>query len=206
MRIRLTFVLLFISASLLTSCIIVKEEGTPPPARTSALSPKPTIAMSHEIVHSESGDMVARLPKDWFFVDVEDKVSSNVIAVASSPEYTLSLVFSAFRKNESLDEMFAKEGLLGLARTGLHKHERKSAGTIKRQGSMDVVEIGTREFGLYEFSNDNGATFALAGVFKSSLDNYYELALVQMPASNKKLPTRDAMNEIFAAVLATVVY
>ncbi len=190
----------------LPSCLVVKREVAPLPERSSDVSPRAGVAMSDEIVYSEQGDMVVRLPQDWFFVDIGKEVSSNVIAAASNPDYTLSLVFSELRANENLIDLHQNEGLLGVARAGFRARERKTAGAVKQLGEIELRELGARRFGIYEFSDNNGATFNLASVFKTSLNNFYEVALVQMADFNRPVPPRDSVESIFSAVLTTVVY
>ncbi len=190
----------------LPSCLVVKREVAPLPERSSDVSPRAGVAMSDEIVYSEQGDMVVRLPQDWFFVDIGKEVSSNVIAAASNSDYTLSLVFSELRANENLIDLHQNEGLLGVARAGFRARERKTAGAVKQLGEIELRELGARRFGIYEFSDNNGATFNLASVFKTSLNNFYEVALVQMADFNRPVPPRDSVESIFSAVLTTVVY
>lgn len=200
---RLLLLGLFIPA--LSSCLIVKKE-VETRERVVALSPKPTMEMADEIVHSETGDMVAKLPLDWFFLDVKEKVSSNIFAVAVNPDYTLSLVFSHARQEGGLDDVFENEGLIGVARESFLKRQRKTAGAVKRIGTLELVTIGTRKFGVYEYSNDNGATVTRVSVFRSSLNNFYEFAIVQHPETGRTIPSRVEIDNVFSAVMSTIVY
>ncbi len=190
----------------LPACLVVKRDVAELPERKSDISPSAEVAMSDEIVYSAGGDMVARLPEGWFFIDIGDEVSSNVIAAASNPDYTLSLVFSELRANENFMDLHENEGLLGVARAAFRARENKTAGAVRQIGEIEVRRLGERRFGIYEFSDDNGATFNLASVFKSSLDNFYEIALVQLADFNRPVPPRDSVETVFSAVLTTIVY
>ena len=73
---------------ILNSCLIVKYPESKEVHSTISLSPKPEIPMSDILVRSKQGDMIAFLPKDWFYVNVFEKASADVFAVAVNPEYT----------------------------------------------------------------------------------------------------------------------
>jgi len=77
-------VLFSVLVVIMTSCLVVKRDDTIQNDAVSlyVFSPKPEIPMSEELVRSKKGDMIAFLPKDWFFVDVEEKASSDIFAVA----------------------------------------------------------------------------------------------------------------------------
>ena len=89
-------IVLTLLAQAMVGCIIVKEDSGESKEPNVAISTQPAIAMSDEIVRSSVGDMVALLPEEWFFMDVKNKVPSNVFAVAVNPQYTLSLVFFCY--------------------------------------------------------------------------------------------------------------
>jgi hypothetical protein len=208
-----------ISAVLFVSgCLFVKQKEAPPPSPT-LLSPQPEIQMSEDLVRSKAGDMIAFLPQGWFFVELEGKAPSDVFAIAVNPDYTLSAVFSTLRKTETSDSVIEREGVYALARMSFARHERKSAGTVKLAGKTTALKIGSREFGYFEiigvFRPDT--TSALPGVpitygtlktkiavFNSSINNYYELALVPTTISGKTLPTEDEISKIFRSMLTTV--
>ncbi|TAL67908.1 MAG: hypothetical protein EPN82_12550 [Bacteroidetes bacterium] len=170
------------------------------------LSPKPEIPMSDKLVRSKKGDIIAFLPQDWFFVDVEEKASADVFAVAVNPDYTLSAVFSTIRKNEVTDSVVIKEGLLGLARTSLSYHENKTAGAVKQLGRYSLIQLGTMSFAKYNFSNSSGALVTQTAVFKSSINQYYEFSLIPMNISGKPLPAQNEIDKIFNSIIATIQY
>lgn len=208
-----------ISAALVVSgCLFIKQKETPPPPPT-VLSPQPEILMSENLVRSKAGDMIAFLPQGWFFVELEGKAPSDVFAIAVNPDYTLSAVFSTLRKTESSDSVVGREGIYALARMSFARHERKSAGNVKLIGKTSALKIGSREFGFFEITGifRPDTTGALPGVspvygtlktkvavFNSSINNYYELAVVPTTISGKPLPTEDEISKVFRSMLTTV--
>jgi hypothetical protein len=193
---NLTFVVLF--SVLASGCIIVRTTENDVESEQIELSPQPEIAMSEELVRSREGDMIAFLPEGWFFVDTEDKAPSEIFAVAVNPDYTLSAVFTSFKKGEQ-----DAENALMLARKSLERHERKTAGAVKQIGKFSTTKIGLKEFGLYETSVTGGALKTRTAVFISSLGNYYEFALVPLNVSGKPVPTDAEIQKIFRSILAT---
>lgn len=199
-------VILVLVVLLLPGCIIVKGGKDEAEEQSSAVSPKPLIPMSEELVRSEQGDMIAFLPAAWFFMDVKDKVSSSIFAVAVNPDYTASLIFSELRKDDALDEVYGKEGLIGVARASFLKRERKTAGLVKNSGSFDVRALGTKKFGVYEYTGINDAFPTRVAVFRSALGNYYECTLAPLPFTGRTLPSKEEMEKIYASVLSTIDY
>jgi hypothetical protein len=162
--------------------------------------------MSDEIVRSKDGDMISFIPKDWFFVNVEDKASSEVFAVAVNPDYTLAAVFSMMRKSPELGEVCQKEGVIGLARMFMDKRQNKTAGAVTMLGSPSTVNMGPLNFGRYNFNASGGTSKGRAAVFISSIGQYYEFALIPMDFRGKPLPTQDEIETIFTSILATIQY
>lgn len=197
---------LVLTAVLLPGCIIVKGEKEEAAEQSGAVAPRPSIPMSEEIVRSEQGDMIAFLPDAWFFMDVREKVSSSVFAVAVNPDYTASLVFSELRRDDALDEVFGREGLIGVARASFLRRERKTAGLVKNTGSFDVRSLGTKKFGVYEYTGANDAFPTRVAVFRSSLGNYYECTLAPLPFTGRTLPSKEEMEKIYSSVLTTIDY
>ncbi|MBS1538138.1 MAG: hypothetical protein JST20_10375 [Bacteroidetes bacterium] len=215
---RLLLYCSFSAVLLLSGCLFVKPKAAPPPPPT-LLSPQPEIQMSDELVRSKAGDMIAFLPKGWFFVELEGKTSSDIFAIAVNPDYTLSAVFSTLRKTETSDSVIEREGIYALARMSFARHERKSAGNVKLVSKTSALKIGSREFGYFEIAGvyHPDTTTALPGVppiysslktkiavFNSSINTYYELALVPTTISGKPLLTEDEINKIFRSILTTV--
>lgn len=194
--------------SFLPSCIVVKEEIKEEEEFLPSIiiSPKPEIEMSDVVVRSKKGDMISMIPKDWFFIDVEDKASSDIIAVAVNPDYTLAAVFSTLRKNEFVDDVFAKEGLLGLARLSFEHHFNKTAGAVKLIDKYKEIDIGLLKFGFFQYFATNTNLKSRNAVFKSDFDNYYEFALIQMDITGKPIPKENEIEKIFNSILATIQY
>lgn len=191
---------------LATSCLFVKAPEQKAVVENVALSPKPEIEMSDELVRTRTGDMIALLPKGWFFLDTKGQESSDIFAVAVNPDYTVSAVFASIPNSESSKEMLEKEGVLGLARASFNKHARKTANSTKLIGTYSTAELGPRRFGCYEFSTSGGSMRTRCAVFSSSLGNHYEFALVPMTVSGKDLLPDAEQVKIFRSILATVQY
>lgn len=191
----------------LVSCIVVKHDDVVDdvaPAVT--LSPKPEIKMSENLVRSLQGDMISFIPKGWFFVDVEEKVSPDVIAVAVSPEYNLSAVFTGIKKNDNINATVEKEGLLGLARVSFSQRAAKTAGSVKTAGKYQTMDIGNLKFAKYEFTASGSAMSAKAVVFISSVGDYYEFALIPMTAAGKPMPAPEDFDKVFRSIITTIRY
>ena len=207
-RLFLKFVFLFaILAFAVNSCIIVKEKDEYVDVAPSvSLSPRPEIQMSETIIRSEKGDMISNIPEGWFFVDVEDRVSPDVIAVAVNPDYTLSCLFTVIKQNEKITQTAQKEGLMGLARAGFSRHDVKTAGAVKLSGKYRQIDMGSKQFVEYEYSTTAGGLPAKSAVFISTIGEYYEFSLIPMSVSGKELPSPDEMNRVFRSILASIQY
>jgi len=203
---HIKYIILILTIILISGCIVVRHKPVADEVTMINLSPKPEIQMSDKLVRSKKGDIIAFLPQDWFFVNVEEKASADVFAVAVNPDYTLSAVFSTIRKNDITDSIVNKEGLLGLARTSLSYHENKTAGAVKQVGKYSIIQMGTMSFSKYFYSNSSGASVSQTAVFKSSINQYYEFALIPMNITGKPLPSQIEIDKIFNSIIATIQY
>ncbi len=190
------------------SCIIVKEFSVEEEelAQKIRLAPMPEVEMSELYVRSSSGDMVALLPKDWFFVNVEEKMNSDVIAVAVNQDYTLSAVFTEIKKNEQVESQFKKQGLIGIASLSIDEANKKSPNTVKMIGNFKNLVLGNNSFVQFEQTITGGVTSTKNVVFQSNLNNYYRFSLVPITVLGKELPTQFEFNKIFNSILATIKY
>lgn len=189
------------------SCIIVihKDETTNfEPEIT--LSPKPILKMSDNLIRSDKGDMIAFLPLNWFLVDVELRINSDVIAVAVNPDYTLSAIFSHIRNNEIVDETYSKEGLYGLARISYERRENKTLGGIKQIGKYQTINMGNQEYVKYEYSSTSGSLVAKSAVYVSSTGDFYEVSIVPINIKNNIQPNSREVDEVFQSFLASIKY
>lgn len=190
----------------LTSCLFVKAPEDKVEVHNVALSPKPEIEMSDNLVRTRAGDLIALLPKNWVFLDTKNEASADILSVAVNPEYTLSMVVSSIPAAESSREKVAVEGLLGLARSAYLKHVRKTGGTAKLVGGYRIAELGARTFVGFDFSTVGGALRTRCAVCTSSIGNNYEIALVPMNITGRDLPDAQEQERIFQSILATVQY
>jgi hypothetical protein len=191
----------------LSGCIVVKHEQEAIVRDPEVeVSPKPRLPMSDKMVRSEDGDFISFIPGGWFFVDVDDEVSGDIIAVAMNPDYNLSAVFSRIRNNASVKSTVEKEGLFGLARLALNSRESKSAGIVKQVGNYQQMNLGPLEYVKYEFSSTGGAIIAKSAVFVSQLGHYYEFALLPMDVDGARIPPEQEINEVFQSILASIKY
>lgn len=199
-----------------SGCIVVKaqQDSAPqtsgkgrknPEQRVVALTPKPNIEMSDEVVRSEIGDMVSVLPAKWFLLNTKTMTSPNVFAVAVNQDYTLGLVYSGLRKEEGFDSTYIKQGILGITKISLNKRERK-APSIKSVGQMEETVVGTKRFGVYRYTTDNGSTVNRVAVFRSSMGNYYECTLTEFTFTGRKVPARNVADDIYVSVLSMIDY
>ncbi len=200
----LTVLVLMITVS---SCIVViNEEKKYEIEPEITLSPKPVLQMSDNLIRSEKGDMIAFLPAGWFLVNVESKVSPDIIAVAVNPDYTLSAVFSNVRNNELIKETINKEGLFGLARISLERRESKTVSYVKQIGKFQNINMGNQEFVKYEYSNTGGALLAKSAVYISSTGEFYEFSLVPINVKYNIQPSLKDLDDVFQSFLASINY
>lgn len=202
---RIAVILLVITS--LTSCIVVKNDTIVEETEQIVnLSPKPSVAMSDEIVRSKDGDMIAFLPEGWFFVNVDDQAASSVFAVAVNPDYTLAAVFSCISETPEYEDIIKREGLIGLSRIFFDRHSAKTGGDAKMIGSSSSMSMGPLEFGRYNFSTAGGSNLCRSAVFKSSMYNLYEISVIQMEFRLMPLPTQNEIEQIFSSIVATIQY
>jgi hypothetical protein len=194
-------------ATTVNSCIVVMHENKQSETEPEVtLSPKPILKMSETILRSVKGDMVAFLPENWFLVNVESKVTPDIIAVAINPDYTLSAVFSIIRNNEIIKNVIEKEGLFGLARLSYERRENKTVGYIKQIGKYQAINMGAQDFVKYEYSNTGGALIAKSAVFISSTGEFYEFSLLPINIKNNIIPSSKEFDEVFQSFLASINY
>lgn len=205
-KIHLNIALLIIISVTFNSCIIVKRDGGSDVDQKINLSPKPKLEMSDKIVRSVRGDMISFIPKGWFFVDIENKLSPDIIAVATNPDYNLLAVFSEIRNSETIERTVKREGLFGLARASMSKRNMKSAGTVKQIGKFKKINMGQQNFVQYEFSSTEGALSAKSVVFISQLNEYYEFSLIPMTTGSRIMPPAAEVDNIFQSILASIKY
>lgn len=191
-----------------SSCIVVKYDNTETDvAPEISLSPKPEINMSDVLVRSLKGDMIAFLPENWFFVNVEADVSPDIFAVAVNQDYNLSLVFSTLRLNEAVTSQMQESKLLSLARLSLDKRAKKSGGVVEHIGKFGTIKMGNLEFAKYEFTTTGGALTARSAVFTSTIDQNYEISLIPLnDVSLNPIPPAAELDKLFFSILATVKY
>lgn len=204
--IKILLPIVFFLILILESCFIVREDVETDVAPSVTISPKPLVTMSETLVRSEKGDMIAFLPDGWFFVDLEDKIASDVFAVAVNKDYTLSAIFSLIRKNDKVDELVQKELLIGLARTSLAKKQKKTGDAVKLIGKYTTITMGTLSFCRFSYSTTEGALTSQSAVFISSLSQYYEFALVPISVNGNPLPAQTEIDKIFTSILTTIQY
>lgn len=201
-----TALLLLLTVLALQGCLFVKAPDEKVEVTNVELSPQPELEMSEDIVRTRAGDIIAQLPKGWVFLDHKERESSDIIAVAVNPDYTLSAVFSTIPHGESAKETLESQGMLGLARVAFNKRSRKTASACKLVGTYKTAHLGTRTFGLYDFSTTGGALRTRCAVFTSSIGNHYEFALVPLLVGGKGVPEDADIRRVFTSILATVQY
>lgn len=207
--IHLTYII-FITV-LFNSCIIVKEENNNEIIRahegtTYTLTPKPTIPMSETYIRSEQGDMVSLIPKDWILLNIDNNTNPDIFAVAVNKDYTLSAVFSHIRKSSNLEDTYKNDGIIGVVNLTLNKKKQKTGGTLNILGNIDFINIGPYQYSKFKTTTTGGASFTHSVVFKSSLDNFFEFAIVPINIMGKETPSQKEIDDIFHSILSSVKY
>lgn len=208
--ILLIFKVIFLSI-ILNSCIVVKEEDKVRPIRaiegtTYTLTPKPLIPMSEQYVRSEEGDMIALLPKDWILLNVDNNTNPDIFAVAVNKDYTLSAVFANIRNTSNLEDAFANDGIIGVVNYDLNRKKQKTGGSLNIMGNINFINIGPYQYANFKTTTTGGALFTHSVIFKSSLNNYFEFALVPINVMGKDLPTKKETEDVFYSFLACIKY
>lgn len=200
------YILVLLIIASLNSCIIVKKFESEEKERVVELSPKPSIAMSEEVLRPEQGDMIASLPKGWFLIDTGSETPPEVFAVAVNSDYTLTAVFAEIPKNSGVDSKFKKDGLLGTAKHSYIQKTSRTGGRAQLTNDYQILEAGNLSFGKYEYSTTGGALLARTVVFKTSLQNYYEFTLIPTDVIGKPYPSQKEQEKIFNSIVATIKY
>ncbi|MBL7998924.1 MAG: hypothetical protein JNL32_09845 [Candidatus Kapabacteria bacterium] len=196
-------------AAMSGGCLFVSAEKKV--EQTVVVPAKPEIQMSEEYIRSKQGDVLVYMPEGWYVIDVEGKAPADVVAVAVNPDYTLSLVVQSVRKNDLIDQTVQKEGVLGLARMAFEKRSRKTANTVRLLSKILPVNIGSKAYGVYEFtgdSQDSSGVFlrSRSAVFITSVNSYYECSLIPTAITAKPLPAETDIEKVFRSVLASIQY
>ena len=190
----------------LSGCIVVKHEEEKEKPLIINLSPQPELQMSDLMVRSESGDMLSFLPQGWFLINTEDKAPADVICVAVNPQYTLSVVFSQIHKKDKYAEIVGKEGLTGLARIALEERTKKTSGSVHQLGKYTTISMGPRKFTKYEFANADNTVRGVSAVFKTSLNEYYEMSVIPINLTGIVPVSKDDIETTFNSILTTIQY
>ena len=186
----------------LSGCLFVwEEEEFYPPM---ALSPKPEIEMSRNTVESNSGDMIAFIPKGWRILEKDVYPSSDVFAIAVDSTMTLSAVFSKIgspEKNAKQDVDHVKE----LMRYAMQRHKQKSSGSIEQIGKGRTLTIGRRTFGMIEFAGLDGL-HTKAVVWESNAGNHYECALVPLDLMGLRIPDDSVKSRTLRSITSMIMF
>lgn len=150
--------------------------------------------------------MIAFIPEEWFFINVDDKAPAGVFAVAVNPDYSLSAVFSNIKSTPEIKK-FAEEGnILGIAKESLTSQKEKTGGRVKLLGNFEEVEMGEMKFIKYQVTTTNGALFSNICVLKTEFNNIYRFSLVPMDVIGKPIPRQETVDNIFQSILTTIKY
>jgi hypothetical protein len=202
----LKLVLVYLTLStVLSGCFIVMYPEHADVAQKIILSPKPEVEMSDELVRSDKGDMIAFIPKDWFFIDTSNKISSEVFTIAVNPKYNIAAVFSTVSVTPESATAIQKDGLIAVARISFTDHKASSDKPIALVGKYQIMDAGTLQFATYNYTI-NGNITASSAVFLSKTGIYYEFTLVPMVVNQNPLPDPKEFDKYFRSILATIKY
>ena len=189
----------------LSSCIIVKVR-TPDEEFDIEFTilKKPSVPMSDVLIRSERGDMIAFLPKDWFFIDPEDKIPSNIFSVSANPDYSLCLIFAKLTNRIDVPQVLKKEGLLGIAKRSFEQKQSKSLNNVKLLGDFVPIKNGLQRFYIYKYENVANNLIGKTAVFVTPLNEAYEFSLIETNINKRENISNTEFDEIFNSVLASI--
>lgn len=188
------------------SCVIVKKFEVETREPLVKLSPKPIVDMQEPAVRSDVGDMIAAIPVDWFFLDLEDKASEGTIAVATNKDYNLMAVFKKIIPTKELNDNFEKDKEYGIAKYSYSLKANSTDGGCQLTSKYGIFEAGNLKYGIYRYSNTGGALTARTAVFRTDINNYYEFTLIPMDVKGMSFPTELEQDNIFKSIIATLKY
>lgn len=197
LRCTLLFLLL-LPPVLASGCFGAKQT-----VRTDASEPGPDLAFAPEQIHSPSGDMAARLPKDWVTIDAEQLESPQVFAIACDPAYTLSVIFSETPADNAARSILARDGLQGLVDASFQRHVKRSRGRAEMTGETEEFAIGRRRFAAYTYTTDSMLTLTRVAVFYTNA-HVYECALTHLTFNSPDLAGARAFRGIHQLILGSI--
>lgn len=166
----------------------------------------PAVAMSEVAYSPPQADFIFVLPRGWFFLDLQQKGGSHVLAVATNADYTLQFVLATVRSLEDLEQIYQEQRIVGIARADFAHRYRKTGGVLQVLGKFTLKKVGTKEFGCYQYTNDYGATVHRVAVFRTAQGNFYSITLVQSSFAATTIPSQEECERVFDAVLKTLDY
>jgi len=190
----------------MTSCLVVKYDKKEQEApQKIELSPKPQITMSDQVIRSSFGDMIAFLPEDWFFVNLEDS-RDNVFSTGVNPDYSLSLVFDELTKTDDLKRVIKNKNYEELGKISFEDQKNRSKAKLVMINVFKEIQIGELNFMTYYTSTTSGALNSRSAVFITDFGNCYRVTLLPMDILGKPIPSNDQLDIIFESILTTVKY
>lgn len=199
-------ILIILPLIYLSSCIVVKYDKKQQEApQMIELSPKPQITISNQVVRSDFGDMIAFLPEDWFFVNLEDS-RKNVFSTAVNQDYSLSLVFDELTKTDDLKRIIKNRDYSELGKYSLDEQKNRSNSRLTQINYFQEIQIGELKFVTYYTTSTSGALLSRSAVFITEFGNCYRMTLLPMDILGKPIPSIDQMDVIFESILTTVKY
>lgn len=190
----------------LSSCVIVKKFESDSREPIVKVSPKPIVSMQDEVIRSEEGDMIASIPTEWFYVQLNNKATAGTIAVATNKDYSLTAVFKKLVTTSELEKLFNEEKEYGIAKFSYSQKADKTGGACQLTSKYGTLEAGNLKYGTYRYSNTGGALTARTAVFRTNINNYYELTLVPTDIKGMSFPTEIDQENIFKSIIATMKY
>jgi hypothetical protein len=199
-------ILIILPLIFLSSCLVVKYDKKELEApKKIELSPKPQITMSDQVIRSDFGDMIAFLPEDWFFVNLEDS-RENVFSTGVNPDYSLSLVFDELTKTDDLKRVIKNKNYTELGKISLDDQKNRSKAKLELVNIFKEINIGELSFMTYYTTTTSGALISRSAVFITDFGNCYRVSLIPMDILGKPIPSNDQLDIIFESILTTVKY
>ncbi len=163
----------------------------------------PVVQLATEQIHSPSGDMTARLPRQWVTLDPGALEMPQAFTVACNPDYTVAVIFSEIPLDNAMRDGYGRNGMKGLLQVSFDQRKKQLGEQVQLVGQMEEFAIGQRRFGAYTYTTDSSFTTTRVAMFYTDF-HLYESAITHLTFHQFELPSPETLREIQQIILSSV--